>query len=252
MLRVLSLGAGVQSTTVLLMSCRGVLPKLDAAVFADTRWEPAAVYRHLDWLTAEAAKYGIPVHRVTAGNLREDALEFRQNRAASDGKRYASMPVYIANPDGTGGIVRRQCTSEYKIIPVERFVRRTLLGLKPKQRAPENAVEHWFGISAEEFSWRGRTSTNHWQTFRYPLVFDVVSPTANELFPRGYDRQDCLNWMESHACQFDDDMRKLERPSNRGLDGVPYLHRSLVPLRQVQFKDAKGSWSAECGGVCGV
>ena len=30
-LRILSLGAGVQSTTVLLMSCRGDLPKLDTA-----------------------------------------------------------------------------------------------------------------------------------------------------------------------------------------------------------------------------
>ena len=37
-LDVLSLGAGVQSTTVLLMSCLGELPKLDAAVFADTQW----------------------------------------------------------------------------------------------------------------------------------------------------------------------------------------------------------------------
>jgi 3'-phosphoadenosine 5'-phosphosulfate sulfotransferase (PAPS reductase)/FAD synthetase len=74
-LKVLSLGAGVQSTTVLLMSCRGVLPKLDAAVFADTRWEPTEVYDHLDWLTEEAAKAGIPVHRVTNGDLRQHTLE---------------------------------------------------------------------------------------------------------------------------------------------------------------------------------
>lgn len=281
-LRILSLGAGVQSTTVLLMSARGVLPKLDAAVFADTRWEPAAVYRHLDWLEAEAGRHGIPVHRVSAGNLREDALEFRQNRVSSDGKRYASMPVFIKNPDGSQGITRRQCTSEYKIQPVERFIRRELLGLKPKQRAPKNAVEHWFGISAEEFSWRGRTSKNHWQTFRYPLVFDLNShrPENRELFLNGYDRQDCLNWMEANgypkpprsacigcpfhsdaewksltpdefadAAQFDDDMRKLERPTNRG---VPFLHRSLVPLRLVKFADKRGRWAEECGGVCGV
>lgn len=49
-LRVLSLGAGVQSTAVLLMSATGELPKLDAAVFADTQWEPKAVYEHLEWL----------------------------------------------------------------------------------------------------------------------------------------------------------------------------------------------------------
>ena len=38
-LRILSLGAGVQSSAVLLMSCDGVLPKLDCAIFADTGWE---------------------------------------------------------------------------------------------------------------------------------------------------------------------------------------------------------------------
>lgn len=39
-LKVLSLGAGVQSTTVLLMSWAGELPPLDCAIFADTGWEP--------------------------------------------------------------------------------------------------------------------------------------------------------------------------------------------------------------------
>lgn len=41
LLKVLSLGAGVQSSALLLMSCRGVLPRIDAAVFADTRFEPS-------------------------------------------------------------------------------------------------------------------------------------------------------------------------------------------------------------------
>jgi hypothetical protein len=36
-LRVLSLGAGVQSTTLALMAAEGKLPGLDAAIFADTR-----------------------------------------------------------------------------------------------------------------------------------------------------------------------------------------------------------------------
>jgi hypothetical protein len=62
--RVLSLGAGVQSSVLLLMSCRGVLPRLDHAVFADTGWEPAGVYAHLDWLRGEAEAAGIPLHVV--------------------------------------------------------------------------------------------------------------------------------------------------------------------------------------------
>ena len=50
-LRVLALGAGVQSSYLLLASCAGELPRLDCAIFADTMNEPDAVYTHLDWLT---------------------------------------------------------------------------------------------------------------------------------------------------------------------------------------------------------
>ena len=50
-LRVLSLGAGVQSTTLALLAVRGEIgPMPDCAIFADTGWEPRAVYEHLTWL----------------------------------------------------------------------------------------------------------------------------------------------------------------------------------------------------------
>lgn len=40
-LRVLSLGAGVQSTTLALMAAHGEIgPMPDCAIFADTGWEP--------------------------------------------------------------------------------------------------------------------------------------------------------------------------------------------------------------------
>ncbi|WP_433894799.1 hypothetical protein [Streptomyces sp. CA-111067] len=55
-LRVLSLGAGVQSTRLLLLAAEGRLPKLDAAIFADTGWEPRAVYEHLDRIEREVAQ----------------------------------------------------------------------------------------------------------------------------------------------------------------------------------------------------
>lgn len=53
-MRILSLGAGVQSTTLLLMSRHGDIAPLDGAVFADTGWEPQEVYRHLAWLEQES------------------------------------------------------------------------------------------------------------------------------------------------------------------------------------------------------
>jgi hypothetical protein len=54
-MRLLSLGAGVQSTTLLLMALDGTLPGLDYAIFADTGWEPQRVYDHLGLITAKAA-----------------------------------------------------------------------------------------------------------------------------------------------------------------------------------------------------
>ena len=50
-MRILSLGAGVQSSTLALMIERGDLPMVDAAIFADTKGEPKEVYDRLDWLS---------------------------------------------------------------------------------------------------------------------------------------------------------------------------------------------------------
>mgnify|MGYP006407382703 CR=1 FL=1 len=46
-LRVLSLGAGVQSSVLALMAAKGLVTKPDVAIFADTQWEPQSVYDHL-------------------------------------------------------------------------------------------------------------------------------------------------------------------------------------------------------------
>jgi hypothetical protein len=292
MIRVLSLGAGVQSSTLLLMSCQGELPKLDAAIFADTQWEPATVYSWLEFLKRQASAAGIPLHVVTAGNLRQDALDFMTMRVSGDGKRHASMPLYVRNKPGAPnkkgvrGIIRRQCTGSYKIDMIERCIRREILGLAPGQRAPNDAVEQWIGISADEPQRAGKLPS-HWQRYRYPLMDDLDSPKKDTLFGRGYDRQDCLDWMERNgyprpprsacigcpfhsddewraltpeefedACQFDEEMRQRDAASAacKGmLVGTPYLHSSLVPLRMVKFGAVKeGIKDSECQGMCGV
>lgn len=105
--RALSVSAGVQSSALLALPAHGLLPKGNYAVFADTGWEPRAVYAHLDRLDKQIAQpAGIPLLRVPAGNIRDDALDPR--------RRFASMPLYIRNQDGRPGMTRRQCTGEYK------------------------------------------------------------------------------------------------------------------------------------------
>src|SRR5688572_21082263 len=92
-LRVISLGAGIQSSTLLYLAIAGEL-EADAAVFADTQWEPARVYEHLDKLEALAAEAGIPVYRVTQGNLRERVIKQNKAEGAEGSKHFVTIPLH--------------------------------------------------------------------------------------------------------------------------------------------------------------
>lgn len=226
---VLNLGAGWQSSRILLGACLGELPKFDAAVFADTQWEPAAVYVNLEFLKEQGRIAGIPVHVVTKGDLRADAIEFRRSRKSSDGKRFASIPLFTKNRDGSQGRIRRQCTREYKIEPVETLIRRTILGLATGRRVPKGVVvRQWFGISDDEASravFPGRWQTDkihvgtdllgeslvekrkrwmpaHWRQHVYPLLNELWQPDRKiqsvDLLPRREQREDCGRWLAAH------------------------------------------------------
>ncbi len=269
--RIMSLGGGVQSTAMILMVEEGVLPKVDVAVFADTGWEPPAVYENIEWLKG---KCKTPIEIVKWSNIREDVMVAQVSGKKTDGKRFASMPLHALNPDGTPGIVRRQCTEEYKIKPIERFIRREFLGLKKHGRVPKGtSVEHWFGISFDERI-RQRTCKDKWRYFHYPLV------------DRKITRSGCLSWVEEHGyeepprsacigCPFHSNMEwrdmKINRPEEfedacevddaiRNMEGMraqTFLHRSLVPLRDVDlrndFDKGQGSlFDDECTGMCGM
>lgn len=169
-LRVLSLGAGVQSSTLLLMACHGE-ERIDAAIFADTGWEPQWVYEHLDWLETKARKAGIPLYRVGPATLRADALA---NRTAS------WMPLYTRDPlTGRPQQLKRQCTRNYKVRPIRRKVRE----LNGGSRKP---VEQLVGISLDEWQ-RMRASDVAYITNVYPLV------------DRRLTRADCVRWLAEHA-----------------------------------------------------
>jgi hypothetical protein len=75
---------------LLLMSLAGELPRLDAAIFADTQFEPQAVYQHLERLERAAHAAGVPVSRVTAGSLRDDALD--------PTRHHANLPLFVTHP----------------------------------------------------------------------------------------------------------------------------------------------------------
>ncbi len=95
---ILSLGAGVQSTTLALMALRGDLPDRPmAAVFADTGFEPRRVYEHLHWLIQTLGS-DLPVHIVramrpdgTPSHIREDTEAIVRGETT----RLANPPVFV-------------------------------------------------------------------------------------------------------------------------------------------------------------
>lgn len=270
MKRILSLGAGVQSSTMALMVKHGELPPVDAAIFADTQAEPAHVYKWLDYLEPLLP---FPVYRVSAGNLEADSKIVRTSRRS--GNRYANtlIPFFLANADGSKGMMRRTCTVTYKIRAIERETRK-LVGLYRKRTPKQPVVDMVIGISTDE-SARRKASTVPWISKSYPLL-DVVPMS----------RQNCLDWMrdkgyplppksscyfcpfhsDAHwlamrektpaefqrAIMFERDMQAVMRTQN-ALTGTPYLHSQRIPLDQVEF-DASDDhdFDVACEGMCGL
>lgn len=263
-LRVLSLGAGVQSTTLALMMARGELPTPDCAIFADTGWEPVATYQHLAWLETQLP---YPVHRVNAGNIREDVLTGNSRRSG----RFAAIPWFLRNPDGSQGMGRRQCTAHYKLEPIARKLRE-LLGSGPRDRVPAGSVAMLIGISLDEAQ-RIKASKVKYIVNGHPLIDKFMSrrECTKWLTERQYHeppKSACVccpfrsdsAWSEMRdnspvefedACAADDLIRN--GGSSRGIRGQQFMHRGMKPLRETVFgRDGPDLFNMECEGMCGV
>lgn len=260
-LRVISLGAGVQSTTLYRMAAHGLLtPKPDVAIFADTQQEPRWVYENLERLAKDHGET-IPIDVATAGDLGA-AVRHGIN---TTGGRFASVPFWVAGEDGKEAPGRRQCTREYKIDVVKGRIRE-LLGLQPRQPAKGRfRVEEWVGISLDEAD-RAKPSRYEWITTRHPLLEPGVMMR----------RQDCVAWLVSNdypvpqksacvfcpyrgpeewldwkrnrpelfaeACDWDDAIRSTG--TMRGMARPQYVLRRLVPLREITEEDLE-RWGKE-------
>ena len=112
-LRVLSLGAGVQSSTLALMIKHEEVPMVDCAIFSDTMGEPKAVYEWLDWLKKQLP---FPVYIVSKGDLMQCMLD----SVNGDPKhKFLQVPLHSVHiKTGKHHMLRRQCTVEYKIKPI--------------------------------------------------------------------------------------------------------------------------------------
>ena len=266
MLEVISLGAGVQSSTMALMAAKGELtPMPDCAIFADTGWEPKKIY---DWLTWLENQLPFPVYRVNGGNIIDDLFNKKN--------KFTVIPFHLKDEKGKTSIGKRQCTNDYKIQPIRKKMR-DLLGLKRYQHAGKKLLaRQWIGITKEE-SLRAKPNR------------DVYIENVFPLLDANMHRLDCIKWMEKNnfpkpskssciGCPFKSDLHWREmkinekeeweeavrtdnlirNPSNYGeKKAKQYMHKSCTTLHEVDFRTAedKGQLNLfinECEGMCGV
>jgi hypothetical protein len=294
-LHILNLGAGVQSTFLYMAFMRGLfgLPKLDAAIFADTGDEPGAearelglpdtpgsVYAHVDWLKSLG---GPRIYGGQVGILSTDLRDGRMAHRNSPNNRCAAIPAFTT--DGVSkGRTKRQCSKEYKIEVIGKVLRREILGLAPG-RSPKGVTVHQYtGISFDEAGRAGRLRLQPCPKYiirHFPLVEKFITRAhcsgwlAGQV-PHEVPRSACVEcpfhsddeWLRiknvpldwQRAVRVDESLRTTGSVANRDMTQTMYLHRSMKPLVQIQFKPstderAKQSninFAPECLGVCGV
>ena len=258
-LRILSLGWGVQSWTLAAMAALGEIPMPDYAVHADTTHEMQGTYAHAAKWTPWLEEHGIPVVTVQAS---EKML------ATAEWEKYPEglgIPAYsIELKTGSEGQIRRECTADWKIMPLRRFAR-SIIG----KTSPE-CVEMWMGISLDEWQ-RMRTADVKYIKNVYPLV------------DRRRSRAYCIAWLEQHgldvppksACTFcpfhnKDHWKRLKQAGGadweeavavdglirnlgrgRGTEFQNFVHPSRIPLEEaVRIPEDYGAKQMEMDMPC--
>jgi hypothetical protein len=259
-MKVIALGMGMQSTALYMMSSLGDFERADVAIFSDPMAEHQKTYELLEWLLDWQKKNdGIPIE-VVSTNLYQDIL----NGVNKNGYPFVQIPAF-----GKGKMIKRQCTYDYKIEPVEKKVRE-LYGLKKHKRMP--VTEMWLGITIDEAQ-RFKLSRKPRIVNRYPFLELMMN------------RGDCRAYMENNGfpipiksacvfCPFHSDAQwkdiKMNYPEEwkkcveidnairmtafeGGMSEPVYLHQSLKPLEEVDLQeDQIDMFNDECEGHCGL
>lgn len=249
-MKVISIGWGVQSFTLAAMVALGELEPVDVALHADTTHERAATYAFAERWTQWLETHGVKVVTV-------------KNTATELGKKNTvDIPAFTTDGKSLGQL-RRQCTSDWKIAPMRRWLQAHRNG---------QPVEVWLGISLDEVQ-RMKESDVKYITHRWPLI------------ERRMSRWDCILWLDRHgleipprsscvfcpfhsrdewrnirdnapadwkkAVQVDAEIRKARPPYDLfvNVQRKPLAECDLDgPIEQGQLS----LWENECDGICGV
>lgn len=162
-MKILSCGAGMQSTALALMACANKLilegkaaefnfqyqdkvPVYDAIMFCDLGLEPSWVMDQVYFIKEACEWAGIPFYVLQSTLYKDYINNFGKSRVVS-------IPFWSVDEEGKKGKMMRNCTLDYKINIMIKFTRMELLGYKKGQRTKQEdlkAHEMHLGFSKEE------------------------------------------------------------------------------------------------------
>jgi len=248
-MKVLSFGGGNQTTALAVLWAKGIID-VDVAAFADTGDETDATYAHIETVRRWLAGYGKTIETVRAAKL-PTLREYVKERSTP-------IPVIL-----DAGIGHRQCTSRWKIEPVQKLAKTLAAGAH---------VYMIVGISVDE-PWRIKQAPEPWITREYPLVERRITkagcreiaaaaglPEApkSACFYCPLQSMDRWRWLEAEEPAKFADAVELEDVINarRSAKGQPpaYMTSARIPLRQVRTAGSMlpGLFGNECEGACDV
>lgn len=219
---------------------------------------------------------GTGVIDVKVTNLDTNKTEFFDRDFSEDDFQDAwnawNMKRQKALNKAAGGMLWRQCTRDYKIIPIKQKIREIMV-----EHGAKHVVSQ-IGISTDERQ-RERVSGVRYITNDYPLL------------RLGWSRHKCENWLwENHrikaaksaciycpyrsnagwrrmkadepeeferACQYDEAIRESQgkKTCGAGIVGKLFVWRGFAPLRTASFETNPGQmdfgFEQECDGMCG-
>lgn len=272
--RVLSFGGGTQSSHLLESHFKGEID-YDYIVFSDTGAEPQFIHDQVAWWQKRQKEVGnstpflVTTHKSMKGGLEEMLMRY----IFTNYQRF-QMPLYFnkITEDGEivkGGLMPRQCTGDFKIVPVQQAIREKIkeeLGLRPSQPMPKNiGIIMDIGFSFDEINRVGGyvSHQSKYIYLAYPLIEMGLTTDESIQFLEDNDfpskRSRCyfcpfncdgkgigMDWDEIiqdeplsflKACFFDEKLREVQATGTKNMRSIPFFHYSRRPLVEVYEKD---------------
>jgi 3'-phosphoadenosine 5'-phosphosulfate sulfotransferase (PAPS reductase)/FAD synthetase len=246
-------GGGTQSAAIAVLISQGKLPVPERAVIADTGRECASTWAYLDnHIRPLLWKVGLEVEIVPHSYATAD-LYYGET---------VLLPAYTQNAAKLRGF----CSGRWKRDAVHKWLREPERGYGRK-----NPIIQWLGMSRDEIR-RCKASNVKWIEIQWPLVMGygltltramcvwVVESAGLPTPPKSRcwmcPHQNDSEWLELPPEEFEQAANLEAEVSAKDEMGGLFLHRSAVPLRQVQFESKTNElplFQTDCeSGLCWI